>query len=186
MNVQSSQQPRAPLYPARPHRASAVPDLRFEYSYIRSIAPYVLIERRSDPSTPWDPKGKGKEVESSQDSGAITVVASENIRVQWGQVIWITCRDQVISPFLQGLLWYACQLYDSTHVVSACVYFFRGVASQYLRPAMMAISRWWERGSSRERGSAKIDGGGIQWLKRWFGNLKVESAGTGARANLAL
>ena len=28
----------------------------------------------------------------------------------WQSVVWVTIRDQVISPLLQGVLWYVCRL----------------------------------------------------------------------------
>ena len=51
-------------------RLPVIPDLRFEQSYLRSIAAYT---------------------------------SSENI--DWKGVFWITARDQVISPLLQGTVW---------------------------------------------------------------------------------
>ena len=101
------------------HRASVkklpvIPDLRFEYSYLRSIRPYVKVERvmkknqkkkeSSEGSEDSYTKvgsggGKGREVAQPSET-------SEIITVQWGKVTWVTLRDQVISPMLQGLLWY--------------------------------------------------------------------------------
>ena len=62
----------------------AIPDLRFEQSYLKSIAPY-LHTRTID--------GAGSEHE-----------AVEIVSVQWNKILWITARDQILSPLLQGTL----------------------------------------------------------------------------------
>ena len=110
-----------------PPRLPAIPDLRFEYSYLRSIRPYVSVERIS--SVPESrstmnielaeehgyvslgAEGKEKEM-SEEDEHTVfepypTSVAGprEIIHIQWQKIAWVTVRDQVISPFLQGALW---------------------------------------------------------------------------------
>ena len=113
-------------YPAHEHtphsrsRLPVIPDLRFEYSYLRSVRPYVQIERSTSASVstdvhPVDPAheyerinipGDQKEMEGNDKTLLPSpILPSEIIRVQWGKVIWITVRDQVISPLLQGALW---------------------------------------------------------------------------------
>lgn len=78
------------------HRAMPpLPDLRFEKTYIKSIRPYIHAEYpdgRSD-----RPYNKTASVE-----GRAVV---EVIRIDWGRVLWITIRDQIFSPFLQGAVW---------------------------------------------------------------------------------
>ncbi|RPD75479.1 hypothetical protein L226DRAFT_430841, partial [Lentinus tigrinus ALCF2SS1-7] len=132
-------------------RIPPVPDLRFEYSYTRSVSQYVHVERAPAPSSA---KGKEKavDVEEEHDTGAVAVGAGEVVRVDWGRVIWITTRDQVISPLVQGALW--------------------GVASHFLRPlgALVGahIRSWWARGSPK--GDAP-EGNGAQWLRNWMGSI---------------
>lgn len=93
------------LHPRHPHTAfsrsegkplMAVPDLRFEQSYMRSVKPYIHLEPR--------PEGHPSHAVKLD---VIPVVDSERqiARLEWGQLIWVTTRDQVISPFLQGALW---------------------------------------------------------------------------------
>ena len=84
---------------AERRRIPPVPDLRFEYSYVRSVAPFVHIDSTGA-------SGKGKEKETSEsDVLPATHSAGEVVRVEWGKVLWITTRDQLISPLLQGALW---------------------------------------------------------------------------------
>ena len=97
-----------------------ISDLRFEYSYLRSVLPYIQIERSSSASIltdvhPTDPAheyerinipGDQKETEGTDKTLSPTPVHTpEIIHIQWGKVIWITVRDQVVSPLLQGALW---------------------------------------------------------------------------------
>ncbi|KAI0918513.1 hypothetical protein AcV5_002487 [Taiwanofungus camphoratus] len=145
------------------HHIPAVPDLRFEQSYLRSIAPYVRIERLKVEGN--DEKGKRKAVEANGeregDGSVVVPVASvprETIQIQWGQMLWITTRDQVVSPLLQGALW--------------------GVAREFLHP-MMSILRaqiqsWWDRGATRANGP-HTEGHGVGWLRNWIASLTAGS-----------
>lgn len=84
-------------HPEPAPRAQRLPDLRFEQSYLRSIRPYVHVERVEPRELGKDEKGKGVSVEESS--------STEVIQIQWGKVAWVTTRDQVISPLVQGALW---------------------------------------------------------------------------------
>ncbi|CDO70512.1 hypothetical protein BN946_scf184569.g55 [Trametes cinnabarina] len=93
-------------------RIPPVPDLRFEYSYIRSVAPYIHVDRTSSKPSSQLTSEKGKEralPDGELDEVRVKTAvarATEIVRVDWGQVLWITTRDQIISPLLQGALWY--------------------------------------------------------------------------------
>ena len=85
------------------HHGPSVPDLRFEYSYLRSIRPLVHVERVTPPT---DEKGKGKEKAVEDDEeGSQVVKLEETVTVDWGRLVWVTTRDQVLSPFIQGAAW---------------------------------------------------------------------------------
>jgi hypothetical protein len=107
-----------------PYRAriTAIPDLRFEPSYLRSIQPYV--RKRGSDDEPGqkgknvDPddemsagkaKSKGKQRESlaktQLEVSVSSPASSEFLHIQWGGVVWVTLRDQIINPLLQGALW---------------------------------------------------------------------------------
>ncbi|GMK55405.1 hypothetical protein CspeluHIS016_0204610 [Cutaneotrichosporon spelunceum] len=62
-----------------------LPELRFEQAYIRSLMPALYTET-------------GKDVKSEIREG-------HEVGVVWKAAMWITVRDQVISPFLQGAFW---------------------------------------------------------------------------------
>lgn len=65
---------------------AVIPDLRFERSYLKSIAPYVRTRRVAAGA---DGIGEAREV----------------VDVEWKKVLWITARDQLFSPLVQGSLW---------------------------------------------------------------------------------
>ncbi|KAH8828639.1 hypothetical protein DL96DRAFT_1428176, partial [Flagelloscypha sp. PMI_526] len=107
-----------------PHavRLPAVPDLRFEQTYIKSIQPFVKVQRK--------PHGKGEDVD-----------------IRWGRVSYVTIRDQVLSPFLQGALW--------------------ALLSAYLGPAFLGA---WE-GLKGLSPLHRQEGTGAKALRRWTGLL---------------
>jgi len=59
-------------------------DLRFEQTYLKSIAPYVR---------------------STAESKGVTDPQTQPLQIKWGMVIWITTRDQLLAPLFQGVIW---------------------------------------------------------------------------------
>lgn len=102
--------PEPSRYEEHPHRARlpVIPDLRFEYSYLRSVRQYVEFQPPTDTAG-----GGGVARDASEDPSYVKVDIPGNIkgkgkevvRIQWNRVAWVTLRDQVISPLLQGALW---------------------------------------------------------------------------------
>lgn len=89
----------------RANRLLPIPDLRFEQSYLKSINAFVHVEQSSAPNVKVDAELEGpligREVTPVVDS------SHQLVKIDWRQVIWATTRDQIISPLLQGALWYA-------------------------------------------------------------------------------
>ncbi|KAJ7100622.1 hypothetical protein B0H15DRAFT_455831 [Mycena belliarum] len=79
-----------------PRRAAltTVPDLRFEYGFLKSVRPYFRLQETAS-------KGKGKEKEEAGDA----TEPGDALEIQWQDIAWVTTRDQVLSPLLQGALW---------------------------------------------------------------------------------
>jgi len=161
-----------------PHRAKlpVIPDLRFEYSYLRSIRPYVDIKRigsspEAEPTTvervdkALMEEGyetldaslgfHGKEAEEGFGEGKVTVVKGprEVISVQWQKVLWVTMRDQVISPLLQGALW--------------------ALASYYLTPFSAQVGS--RVGTFVREHVPTKEGLGVAWLRNWVQNLGIRA-----------
>ncbi|KAF8893223.1 hypothetical protein CPB84DRAFT_1783472 [Gymnopilus junonius] len=137
-----------------------IPDLRFEYSYLRSVKPFVKVERVT---TTRDKKKGGsegtedsyeqiegdREGEHEKGEGKIARVGtggpSEVITVQWAKVAWVTIRDQVISPLLQGLVW--------------------ALASYYVRPFSKDLGT--RMGSFVHEALPRKEGSVVSWLRGW-------------------
>jgi len=137
-------------YPADKHRQDsrsrllAIPDLRFEYSYLRSILPYIRLERSTSTSVPTS-----VQPQRNDNTSPTPVLTSEIIHVQWGKVIWITVREQVINPLLQGTLW--------------------ALASYYLTPFSAQLGS--KMGTFAHQRIASKEGSGVGWLRGWAKNL---------------
>jgi len=104
------------------HRSGmpTIPDLRFEQTYLRSISAHLHVRPLhavSSPhtgleyeKTPRNRKGKDVELvvrasELSKDTQSIYPIALHAVRINWPGVAWVTARDQLLSPLLQGALW---------------------------------------------------------------------------------
>lgn len=67
-------------------------DLRFEQTYLKSIAPHVRL------TTPVP--------DENEKRGHVSHLQGQQLDIKWGRVIWITTRDQVLTPMFQGILWW--------------------------------------------------------------------------------
>ncbi|KAF5379024.1 hypothetical protein D9615_006071 [Tricholomella constricta] len=142
---------------AHPHQARlpAIPDLRFEHSYLRSIQRYVTIHRRQ----PSDSVLGEKEESLRQLSTTSSNISSEVIDIQWGRVAWITTRDQIISPLLQGALW--------------------ALASYFLTPFSAQLGTRVGK-FARSNLSLPKEGSGVGWLRGWVSGLGASGTSVAA------
>ncbi|KAF8155947.1 hypothetical protein B0H34DRAFT_808905 [Crassisporium funariophilum] len=172
-----------------PHKHGArlpvIPDLRFEFSYLRSIRPYIEIQKSTPATQPTNvdevdqallggqgyetvdaPGDESEKKEFSSHENTLTStpaastpasIPSEIILVNWKKVIWITARDQVMSPLLQGAVW--------------------ALASYYLTPFSAQLG---SRMGTFVRGTIPTkEGLGVGWLRDWVKKLGL-SSGTGS------
>ncbi|KAG9093200.1 hypothetical protein FS749_014861 [Ceratobasidium sp. UAMH 11750] len=101
----------------------ALPDLRFEQSYLLSLKPFVHI--RSEESSSSNSGARGtvekpvvEDTALAEPLGLDIAAHSAGVsrygvpeRVEWGEIAWVTVRDQIISPLLQGALWGTASLF---------------------------------------------------------------------------
>ncbi|KAF9010114.1 hypothetical protein BDQ17DRAFT_1273845 [Cyathus striatus] len=133
-----------------------IPDLRFEYSYLRSIRPYVQL-RRSTPLPEDSDDGEYEKIgltlaeKGKQKQSDIPAVGGEIIDVQWNKVLWVTTRDQVISPLLQGALW--------------------ALASYFITPFFADAGR--SMGTFVRTHLPSKEGLGISWLRNQLKQLRL-------------
>jgi len=73
------------------HKSSLGLDLRFEQTYLKSIAPHVHL------TTPAS--------DEREKRGDLVRPEAQRLEIKWGMVIWITTRDQVLAPMFQGMIW---------------------------------------------------------------------------------
>ena len=132
-------------------------DLRFEQTYLKSIAPHV---RLTTPAS--DENEKRRDLVHQQD---------RQLDIEWGKVIWITTRDQVFAPMFQGMIWSVPSLphpryfefNGSASLVTAVI--CRGVMSPWVQ--------YFRRGSapSSKNGQPSRTGAGIAKLKSWLSSI---------------
>ncbi|KAF8069092.1 hypothetical protein FPV67DRAFT_1105488 [Lyophyllum atratum] len=158
---------RTEQHEEHPHQARlpVIPDLRFEHSYLRSISRYITVRRRQPlervrVEREYHDDGfervEREKVEEFKPS-TLSNVSSEVIDIQWSRVAWITTRDQVISPLLQGALW--------------------ALASYFLTPFSAQLGT--QIGSfARTRLSPSKEGAGVGWLRGWVSGLGLGSSTT--------
>jgi len=103
-------------------------DLRFEQTYLKSIAPHVRL------TTPAS--------DESEKRGDLVRPEVRQLDIAWGKVIWITTKDQVFTPLLQGMMW---------GTLSPWVQYFRG-----------------DSAPSPGKGRTSMTGAGIAKLQSWL------------------
>ncbi|KAF8222363.1 hypothetical protein L208DRAFT_1413555 [Tricholoma matsutake] len=129
---------RPASHPPHPRPRLPIRDLRFEYSYIHSIEPYVEFFHgtQGNESLRDDEDESGSRKESS---------TGEVVHIKWGKVAWITVRDQIISPLLQGAFW--------------------AIASHFLTPISLQV------GHRVRSFLPSKEGRGVVWLRSWVRSL---------------
>ncbi|KAJ8081814.1 hypothetical protein PM082_007660 [Marasmius tenuissimus] len=100
-----------------------IPDLRFENSFLSKLHPFVQFRRA---------EGDGK---------------AEVIEIQWGHVFWVTMRDQVLSPLVQGTLF--------------------AILGFYFSPLSSRLGRKLKK--------SRKEGLGVGWLRGWIQNLGLST-----------
>ena len=78
-----------------------IPDFRFEASYFKAIGPFVHWKR------PWT-RQVNTHINDSDDDECRELQSNGTVSLQWSGVLWVTLRDQVMLPVVQGALWYGC------------------------------------------------------------------------------
>lgn len=93
----------------------SVPDLRFEQSYLASIRGFIHEEddqiakaiKNCENSTPIDLKNKKSEshlldVRTTRSSHGEPELWLGRLRIEWFSLLYLTVRDQLLSPIIQG------------------------------------------------------------------------------------
>ncbi|KAI5996208.1 hypothetical protein EDD15DRAFT_497970 [Pisolithus albus] len=136
---------------SRLRRRLPIPDLRFEQVYLSRIRGCLHIE----PQLPAPVSEDGQYAEVAHVTPLIT--ASQEVTIiDWQNIAYITFRDQVVIPLLQGMLW--------------------GVVGTYYRPF---ISLAKDRLRSKSPPPNPAEGDGVSWLRKWAKMLGFSSVVVG-------
>ena len=65
----------------------------------------MQLERPTPPQRSEKGKEKAVDVDEEPEEQLAVAGGGEVVHVQWGRILWITTRDQILSPLLQGALW---------------------------------------------------------------------------------
>lgn len=85
--------------------ALPIPDLRFEQSFLLSLKPFIK-PKNAEEFRQVKTHGKTAEIEHiamAQPVATQDVFAAHALNLDWGSIAWVTLRDQLISPLLQGV-----------------------------------------------------------------------------------
>ncbi|CAE6438246.1 unnamed protein product [Rhizoctonia solani] len=133
-----------------------LPDLRFEQAYLSALKPFVHI--RADEQVKDKAKSQGSVeepvVEATSLAGPVGFdIVSQGAgvsrygipeRVEWGKIAWVTIRDQVISPLVQGTVWGSASIFlgpASKKVAVSLREMFVGPSNQQSPPSAPRSSR---------------------------------------------
>ena len=117
------------------------------------------------------------DVDEEPEEQLVVAGGGEVVHVQWGRILWITTRDQILSPLLQGALWCVSLARATLRISNINTVRHRGVASHFLRPlgAILGahIRAWWVKGATRKDAP---EGNGAHWLRSTMGSILTPSA----------
>ncbi|KAG6330529.1 hypothetical protein ID866_8562 [Astraeus odoratus] len=135
----------------RSRRRLPIPDLRFEQAYLSRIRGCLHIESPT-------PHSLSEDAEYTAVTHVVPLVSpSQQVtRIDWRNVAYITFRDQVVMPLLQGMLW--------------------GVVGTYYRP-LISLAKDTLRGKPAP--PHPVEGEGVSWLRRWAKSLGFSSVTIG-------
>ncbi|KAG0140982.1 hypothetical protein CROQUDRAFT_664429 [Cronartium quercuum f. sp. fusiforme G11] len=83
----------------------AIPDLRYEQGYLMSLRPFFYLQRKAINFDSSQPRNQLTYDLPSTENIDNMFYLGRNFRVKWPLVIWVTLRDQMLYPMMQGCLW---------------------------------------------------------------------------------
>jgi hypothetical protein len=98
-HLPSRKDTRGQAFVGTPKNQLKLPDLRFEQSYLRSIAPFIQNRKEEDRPVPVNDDDKHR----TTGAGVAEVeqgIYGAPIVIEWKGLLWVTARDQVRLLFL--------------------------------------------------------------------------------------
>ncbi|KAJ8586341.1 hypothetical protein M405DRAFT_823509 [Rhizopogon salebrosus TDB-379] len=134
-----------------------IPDIRFEQTYLSRVLTCLHVEQITGRGSNVDSPSSSDDPFTAATHVSPIITSSQQItRIDWGKLAWITVRDQVIMPLLQGMLW--------------------GVIGTYYRP-FLGVMKNSLRGKPALSNPA--EGEGIGWLRSWARGLGLSELTVG-------
>ncbi|KAI5453984.1 hypothetical protein NCC49_004977 [Naganishia albida] len=157
-----------------------IPDLRFEQSYLLSIRPFLHPRSAQSHNIAVAESSKASNVAGGSESKTLTTSSDQDEVFSWGRDIdvdyknlfWVTFRDQLVSPLVQGFFW---------GVLTVSISTFSQVGRTALYPASHKSkgrltggegSGLNAAGSGEAVGQTQEDGWWRKWTKSWAGGLQ--------------
>ncbi|GHJ84269.1 hypothetical protein NliqN6_0671 [Naganishia liquefaciens] len=153
-----------------------IPDLRFEQSYLLSIRPFLhprVNNRKAaavmESSTAGGPESHTLTTSSKQDE---VFSWGRDVDVDYKDVLWVTFRDQLVSPLIQGFFW---------GVLTVSISAFSQAGRTALYPASHKSkgritggegSGLSQAGAGEAVGETQEEGWWRKWVKSWSGGLE--------------
>ncbi|WVQ98630.1 hypothetical protein IAU59_005760 [Kwoniella sp. CBS 9459] len=159
-----------------------MPDLRFEQSFLLSIRPFLTprpTQQTIQEKGPAPNSGSaGAGIGSHEDSKSLVSGTEDDrvfhwgrqVDVDWKQVGWVTVRDQILSPLLQGMIWgWATVFLASTGAV------LRSSLYPASHTPRGRIAGGGGPGSKPDAGGNVVGQGGwwTKWVGSWFGAVET-------------
>ncbi|KAG1862799.1 hypothetical protein DFJ58DRAFT_775194 [Suillus subalutaceus] len=141
-----------------------IPDIRFEQTYLSRVQTCLHVEEIAGKGGGVDPPLSTDDSFTAATHVSPVITSSQQItRIDWGKLAWVTVRDQVIMPLLQGMLW---------GVVGTYYHPFVGVMKNSLR--------------SKPALPLPVEGEGVGLLRSWakklgLGQLTIGPVSTTSR-----
>ncbi|KAJ9121161.1 hypothetical protein QFC24_004835 [Naganishia onofrii] len=157
----------------------AIPDLRFEQSYLLSIRPFLHAK-----SEKGNPSKKQTSEESSvaggPDSMSLTTSSDQDAVFSWGRelevdyrnLMWVTLKDQLVSPLVQGFFWGVLTVAMSTFSQAGRTAIYPSSHKSQGRISGGEGSELRKAGAGEAVGQTQEDGWWRKWVKSWAGGLE--------------
>ncbi|KDN36733.1 hypothetical protein RSAG8_10662, partial [Rhizoctonia solani AG-8 WAC10335] len=161
---------------SNPLPIKTLPDLRFEQAYLLALKPFVHI--RADVAVNEKAKSRGSVEEPVVEAAALSEPVGFDIvtrgagvsrygtpeRIEWGKIAWVTIRDQVIAPLVQGTLWGSASI-------------FLGPASKKVAVSLreMFVGPSNQQSPSTPTPRASRGENNMGWLRSWVRGLGIDA-----------
>ncbi|KAG8884542.1 hypothetical protein FRB98_002329, partial [Tulasnella sp. 332] len=144
-----------------------IPELRFEQSYLMSIKPFIHQGGQRERGLAETEKEHNEATRALVKDGVLDEsFYGVPLRIDWQGVAWVTFRDQLLSPIVQGAVWGTVAIFWMPAKDRFWGLFKAGGNIDSTGPQSQQVSP--------PRGVTEV-GPWRRWLKTWFGALQTNT-----------